>query len=218
MAAASESMRQPRVLLVEDHELFRAGLRRLLEKHGFTIVGESADGEAAVHIAARADPDIVIMDLALPDISGVAAIRPITQASSARVLVLTVSPDQGDIAAAIQAGASGYLIKDAEPQEIVAAIRTVLTGGSALSPRVAAKLLARLRKERSLPDAELPHLTERELEVLRLLTAGKNNPEIAEELFVSVSTVKSHVSTILGKLGVHNRTEATAYAVGKGLI
>jgi DNA-binding NarL/FixJ family response regulator len=210
-----------RVLLVDDHELFRSGLRELLEEHGFTVVDEAPDGETAVRLAAEIGPDVAVMDLNMPGISGVEATRRIREATpGTRVIMLTVSPDEADVSAAVLAGASGYLMKDAEPDQIVAGVRAAAAGEALLSPRIAGDLLESLRRDHA--DARgtsgAPSLTERERQVLRLMAAGKENPEIAEELFITVETVKNHVSNILAKFEVDNRLQAAVYGIRKRLI
>jgi DNA-binding NarL/FixJ family response regulator len=212
---------RPRILIVDDHELFRGGLREILEEDGFAVVGEAPDGESAARLAAELAPDVVVMDLHMPGISGVEATRRIHDTMPAtRVLMLTVSDSEDDVSAAVLAGASGYLIKDAGPEQIVAGARAAAAGEALLSPRVAADLLAGLRREdaRGSGPESAPRITDREQEVLRLMAAGKNNTEIAEELFISIQTVKNHVSNLLEKLQVENRVQASVYAVRKRLI
>jgi DNA-binding NarL/FixJ family response regulator len=210
-----------RILLVDDHQLFRRGLREMLERHGFIVAGEAADAETAVRLAAELAPDVVIMDLNVPGMYGIEATRQIVAVSpSPRVLALTLSTDERDVSAAVLAGACGYLLKDAAPEEIVAGVRAALEGGSLLSPRIARDLLERVRREESVAEAGIPRpqLTERELDVLRLMTAGWDNSKIAKELFISAQTVKSHVSHVLAKLGVRNRVQAAVCAVRRRLV
>lgn len=207
--------------MIDDHELFRAGVRELLEAADFDVVGDAADGEAAVRLCAELAPDVVVMDLNMPVMSGVDAtlrIRELTP--NARVLMLTVSPDEADVSAAILAGACGYLVKDASAEEIVAGVRAAAIGESILSPGIASDLLERVRREEALAEtpADELHLTEREVEVLRLIAEGKDNSQIAEELFISVQTVKSHVSNTLAKLQVENRIQAAVHAVRRRMI
>jgi DNA-binding NarL/FixJ family response regulator len=208
------------VLLVDDHELFRSGLRRLLEKHGFEVVGEAADGQAAVELAARVAPDVIVMDIYMRGASGIETTRRIRGTSPhAKVIMLTVSAEEAAVSDAVLAGACGYLLKEASPDEIVAGVRAAAAGGSLLSPRVAADLLDRLRRDPTLAAASdvESELTDREEEVLKLMALGKTNSEIAEQLFISTQTVKNHVSNILAKLDVHNRIQAAVYATRKRL-
>jgi DNA-binding NarL/FixJ family response regulator len=217
----SERTSQTRVLIVDDHELFRAGLREILEEHGFTMAGEAATGESAVRLAAELAPDVVVMDLNLPGISGVEATRMIREVTpSTRVLTLTISADEHDVSEAVLAGASGYLLKDAAPEAIVTGVRAAAAGEALLSPKVASDLLATLRESASSAGVleAAPHLTDRELDVLRLIASGKDNAEIAAELFISVQTVKNHVSNVLAKLEVENRVQAAVYAVRRRII
>jgi two-component system NarL family response regulator len=209
-----------RVLLVDDHPLFRHGVRDLLTEQGFQVA-EAASGEDALELAAKMVPHVVIMDLSMPGMGGVEATRRLTAgAPLARVLVLTLSDDEGSVVEAIMAGACGYLMKDSSLVEIASAVRAAHDGGSILSPNISAMLLDRLRiaeqKSRK-PEDHGGGLADREVEVLRLLAQGKNNAQIAEELFVSPSTVKTHVSNILTKLQIGNRIQAAVYATRRGM-
>jgi DNA-binding NarL/FixJ family response regulator len=211
-----------RVLVVEDHDLFREGLCLLLEQEGMTVVGRADNGRTAVELAARLLPDVVLMDLGLPELSGVEATAQIaTAAPSTHVLVLTISGHEDDVLDALLAGASGYLLKGTAPESLVHGIRATVAGTSLLSPGIAAKILGRVRAPASAP-ADRPQIAEvlsaREVEVLRLLAAGKQNSEIARELYLSPHTVRNHISNILDKLQIHNRTEATAVAIRAGLV
>lgn len=212
----------PRVLLVDDHEIYRAGLRGLLEEAGIDIVGEAATGEAALQLVEEKHPNVVIMDLNMPGIGGIEATRQITMvAPLARVIMLTVSSAAPDITDAVLAGACGYLLKSATTQEIVSGISAAARGDALLSPSVAAKLLERVREQParpSVPDPASASLTDRELEVLRLLSSGMDNAEIGRTLFISPSTVKNHISSILLKLQIENRIQAAVYAVRSGLV
>lgn len=209
-------------MIVDGHQVFRDGVRNLLAEQGIVVVGEAGDATDAVALAAEAKPDVALMDLNLPGASGVDATRRIRLVSPVtRVLVLTVSADEDDIYDALRAGACGYLLKDSAAEEIVAGIRAAAAGHSLLSPQVAALLLDRLRG--SFPAVDLaddfsPKLTERELEVLSLLAAGRENAEIADSLVISQHTVKNHVSSILAKLEVENRIQAAVYAVRQRLV
>jgi DNA-binding NarL/FixJ family response regulator len=211
-----------RVALVDDHELFRAGLRDLLEEHGFDVVGEASTGEDAIELASDEIPEVVLMDVSMPGIGGVEAARRIRiDSPHTRVVMLTVSADEEDVNEAIMAGASGYLLKDAPIEEIVAGVGAAARGEGLLSPAIAGLLLERMRADElrsELPLETRPHLTDREEEVLRLMAAGKENAEIATALFTSPHTVKTHVSNILAKLEVENRLQAAVYAVRRGLV
>ena len=212
----------PRVLLVDDHEIYRAGLRGLLEEAGIDIVGEAASGEAALQLVEEKHPNVVIMDLNMPGMGGIEAARQIsTLAPLARVIMLTVSSAAPDITDAVLAGACGYLLKSATTAEIVSGIAAAARGDALLSPSVAAKLLERVREQpvrTTVPDPSQASLTDRELEVLRLLSSGMDNAEIGRTLFISPSTVKNHISSILLKLQIENRIQAAVYAVRSGLV
>jgi DNA-binding NarL/FixJ family response regulator len=211
----------PRVVIVDDHELFRRGLREVLEDEGVQVVGEATDGETALEVVARTAPDVAIMDLSLPGMGGVDATRRLTaDAPATRVLVLTISADEQDVTEAIVAGACGYLLKEANMRELVAGVRAAAAGEAAITPRIASGLL-RIVRERL---GEMPTggreaaLSSRELEVLRLVADGRENSEIAEELVISLPTVKHHISNILMKLQVENRIQAAVYAVRSRLV
>jgi DNA-binding NarL/FixJ family response regulator len=212
----------PRVLLVDDHEIYRAGLRGLLEEAGIDIVGEAANGEAAVSLVEAKHPNVVIMDLNMPGMGGIEAARQIaTLAPLTRVIMLTVSSAAPDITDAVLAGACGYLLKSATTQEIVSGIAAAARGDALLSPSVAAKLLDRVRESpvrTVVPDPAAASITDREMEVLRLLSSGMDNAEIGRTLFISPSTVKNHISSILLKLQIENRIQAAVYAVRSGLV
>ena len=211
------------VVLVDDHDLFRAGLRDILSEQDLEIVGEASSGEEGVRLVERLAPDVVVMDLNMPGISGVDATRELAAtAPGSRVLVLTISADQDDVMEAMMAGAAGYLLKDSSVEELATGVRAAAAGESSLSPRIATKLLERLRDEDGdrqavAPDVQ-PGLSEREIEVLKLLAEGKGNAEIASELFISPKTVKNHIASILMKLQMENRIQAAVYAVRSGII
>jgi DNA-binding NarL/FixJ family response regulator len=210
-----------RVLVVDDHRLFRGGLREVLEESGIAIAGEADSGEEALEIAPALAPDVVIMDLTLPGISGAEATRRLLAVEpKLTVLVLTVSAEGGDIDEALAAGARGYLLKDATARELVAGVRAAAAGEAPLSPPVAARLVASMRDARRARDAagDPADLSERELEVLRLISEGRDNTQIARALYISPETVKDHVSHILVKLGVENRIQAAVYAVRADLV
>ena len=209
------------MLVVDDHHLFRTGLRRLLAEHGFDVVGEAPDGEAAIEMAESRRPDVVVLDLHMPRKGGVEVARALlARDSDVQVLVLTVSAAEDDVIDAIEAGAVGYLLKDADPREIVRAIERAAQGESVLAPVVAARVVerARLGERRRSVESVRERLTERELEVLALLAQGIDNGEIAARLVISRATVKGHVSAILLKLGVTNRVQAAIAAARAGLI
>ncbi len=211
---------QVRVVVVDDHDLFRRGLRELLTEQGLSVVGEAGNGDDGVRLVTHAQPDVVVMDLNMPRMSGVEATRRIAQTSpGVHVLVLTISAGDAAVMEAIEAGAKGYLLKDASIDEIASAVRAAAAGESPIAPPVAGRLLDRLRPqadERAAADEV--DLTERELDVLRLIVAGMENREIAEELVISEPTAKNHVSSILAKLEVDNRIKAAVYAVRRGLV
>ena len=217
-----DSTPSPRVLLVDDHEIYRAGLRGLLVEQGIDIVGEAPNGELALELVEAKHPSVVIMDLNMPGIGGIEATRRITTlAPLTRVIMLTVSSAAPDITDAVLAGACGYLLKSATTTEIVAGIAAAARGDALLSPSVAAKLLERVREapvRPTVPDPAQASLTDRETEVLRLLASGMDNADICRTLFISPSTVKNHISSILLKLQIENRIQAAVYAVRSGLV
>ena len=204
-----------RVLLVDDHPVVRQGLRALLSTdEGIEVVGEADDGDAAVAAAERLSPDVVLMDVVMPGMDGVEALRLIGERRpQTRVVMLTSYADERQAMEAVDAGASGFLLKDASPRDVAAAIRAAHRGEAVLHPAVAAKLLA----ERRRPPAAHADLTARELEVLRLIARGLQNKQIAAQLHLSEKTVKTHVSAILRKLDVSDRTQAAMYAVRERL-
>ncbi len=208
-----------RVLIVDDHAVVRQGLRAFLQtQDDVEIAGEAADGDEAIRQVRELVPDVVLMDLVMPKLDGIAAIREMRALSpSTKVLVLTSFADDDKVFAAVKAGAAGYLLKDVRPQELGDAIRTVYRGEALLHPTVAAKLmqeLARSGRRQASPDS----LTDRELDVLRLIARGMSNKEIALELGIAEKTVKTHVSNILQKLHLADRTQAALYAVRERLV
>jgi DNA-binding NarL/FixJ family response regulator len=213
---------ETRVLVVDDHDLFRTGLVNLLSDQGVSVVGEAATGESALRLVQELAPDVVVMDLNMPGISGVDATREIaTVAPRTRVVVLTISADGGDVVDAVMAGACGYLLKDASVQQLVSGIRAAAAGDSLISPQIEAKVLELLRAQTTAsPRAagSATDLSDRELEVLKLIAIGKDNAEIAQALFISPKTVKNHISNILMKLQIENRIQAAVYAVRAGLV
>jgi DNA-binding NarL/FixJ family response regulator len=211
-----------RVLLVDDHDLFRTGLRNLLEEQGVDIVGEAGDGAQAVRLVRELAPDVVVMDLNMPGVSGVEATRQVTTAAPlTRVVVLTISDQDADVLDAILAGACGYLMKDASIDELMAGIRAASIGESLISSHIAGKVLQRVRATSSQPEiaeAIMTELSDREIQVLKLIANGKDNSMIAGELHISPKTVKNHISNILMKLQIENRIQAAVYAVRSGIV
>ena len=211
-----------RVLIVDDHDLFRTGLRNLLEEQGVQIVGEAATGTEAVKIVRERAPDVVVMDLNMPGMGGVEATRHITAvAPLTRVVMLTISEEDSDVMDAILAGACGYLLKDSSIQDLMAGIRAASLGESLISPNIAAKVLQRVRATSTQPEIAnqiRAELSDREIEVLKLIANGKDNALIAAELHISPKTVKNHISNILMKLQIDNRIQAAVYAVRSGIV
>ena len=207
-----------RVLIVDDHAIVRKGISALLATEpDIQVVGEARDGREAIAETRRLEPDVVLMDLVMPVVSGVDATRHIVVHQPAvRVLVLTSFTGVDKVFPAIKSGALGYLLKDSGPEELVRAIRQVHSGNSSLHPAIARKLLQELCEPSAQLTAEDP-LTEREREVLQLVAQGRQNPAIAEQLVISEATVRTHVSHILGKLGLSSRTQAALYALRRGL-
>jgi DNA-binding NarL/FixJ family response regulator len=207
-----------RVVIADDHAVVRQGLRTFLDlQDDVEVVGEAGDGEAAIAEAARTAPDVVLLDLAMPRLDGVAALPRLREAApGARVIVLTSFGEDERLFAALRGGAAGFLLKDVEPAELVRAIRTAHAGQAPLSPAVAARMVEEIAHggDRA-PQAD--ELTPRELEVLRLIAGGRSNKRIALELGVAEKTVKTHVSHVLAKLGLSDRTQAALYAVREGL-
>jgi DNA-binding NarL/FixJ family response regulator len=221
-ARVEKTLDELRVLVVDDHDLFRTGLRNLLEEQGVNVVGEAPNGQTAIKQASELAPDVVIMDLNMPGLGGVettrqlASIVPLT-----RVVVLTISADDDDVMDAVMAGACGYLLKDSSIQDLITGIRAAASGESLISPQIAAKVLQRLRAQSTSEDAAATiraELSAREIEVLKLIANGKDNAQIARELFISPKTVKNHISNILMKLQIDNRIQAAVYAVRSGIV
>jgi len=212
---------RPRVLLVDDHDLFRTGLRTLLDEQDVQVVGECANGTDAIEAVRELAPDVVVMDLNMPTMSGVEATRHITaQSPLTRVIVLSISDEDADVMDAIVAGACGYLLKDSSISDVITGIRSAAVGASLISPAIASKVLQRVRATTA--DADIAEtlrteLSDRELEVLKLIANGKDNAQIAAELVISPKTVKNHISNILMKLQMQNRIQAAVYAVRSGL-
>ena len=220
-----------KVLIVDDHQIVRQGLRTFLELHDdVAVIGEAADGAAAVEMAGRLAPDVVLMDLVMPDVDGITATRRIGElGGNASVIVLTSFAEDDQIFPAIEAGAVSYLLKDVSPDDLISAVRAAHRGEPHLHPDVARKLMAATTSAASTADEatagarsprqKLPDdLTERELDVIRLVAQGRSNREIAKELWISEKTVKAHVSHCLTKLGLKDRTQLAIHAIRNGLV
>jgi NarL family two-component system response regulator LiaR len=208
-----------RVLIVDDHALVRRGIQALLaEIDGIEVVGEAGDGQEAMAKAEDLRPDVILMDLVMPGMDGIEATQRLTsRQESARVLVLTSFAGDDKVFPAIKAGALGYLLKDSEPASLVQAIQQVYRGEPSLQPSIAQKVLLELQRPSKRSPTTSP-LTDREMEVLRLVARGLSNPEIADRLTVTEATVRTHVSNILGKLHLANRVQATLYALQEGIV
>src|SRR3954468_17329465 len=221
-AAEDRQTESLRVLIVDDHDLFRTGLRNLLEEQGVLVIGEAGGGAEAVRIVRELAPDVVVMDLNMPGMGGVDATRHITGiAPLTRVVVLTISDQDNDVMDAILAGACRYLLKDSSIQDLMRGISSAAVGESLISPHIATKVLQRVRATTTLPDAAetiRAELSEREIEVLKLIANGKDNADIAGDLHISPKTVKNHISNILMKLQIQNRIQAAVYAVRSGIV
>jgi DNA-binding NarL/FixJ family response regulator len=204
-----------RVIIADDHPVYRQGLAKMLIRSGIAVIGEAATGEAAIKKVEETAPDVVIMDLNMPGLNGVEATRRLTERSPAtRVLVLSVSAEQADVTDAILAGASGYVLKDDPFEDVIAGIEAVAAGQSLISPRIASMLMSKVRdRDEAAPELPPAPLSDREREVLALVADGHSNQEIAEKLFIQPSTVRHHVSNILMKLQVDNRVQAAVHAV-----
>lgn len=211
-----------RVVLADDHHFFREGLRDVLRRERIAIVGEATDGLGAVSLACELTPDVVVIDLNMPGTSGVEPIRRIVEAvPGTQIVVLTVSADETDVLDALMAGAQGYLLKDTRVNDIAGAIRQAAAGQAVLSREAMRTLMARMPSEARRGESAAhagPPLTERELDVLRLIAAGADNGAIGEALSISKHTVKQYVTNILEKLGLRSRVQAAVYAVRTGLV
>src|ERR671910_1128930 len=211
-----------RVMLVDDHDLFRTGLRSLLEEQGVQIVAEASDGSSALSLVLELAPDVVVMDLNMPGMNGIEATREIARlAPLTRVVVLTISDQDGDVMDAILAGACGYLLKDSSIQDLMQGIRAASIGESLISPHIAGKVLQHVRGTTPSSEAAATiraELSDREIQVLKLIANGKDNAVIAGELHISPKTVKNHISNILMKLQIDNRIQAAVYAVRSGIV
>jgi NarL family two-component system response regulator LiaR len=207
-----------RVLIADDHAVVREGLRTLIETEPeMEVIGEAKDGQEAIKLAEALKPDVILLDMVMPNKDGLAAIAGIRKKSlAARILILTSFADDDKVFPAIKAGALGYLLKNASPERLLQAIRDVNKGEPSMSPDIAKKLMLEMQRPQELPPTVDP-LTERELDVLRLIAQGLTNQEIANELVVGQGTVRTHVSNILAKLHLANRTQAALYALREGL-
>jgi two-component system, NarL family, response regulator LiaR len=205
------------VLIVDDHAIVREGQRALIDTEpGMTLVGEATNGAEAIKMARLLNPDVIFMDLIMPGIGGIEAIEAIkAENPQARILVLTSFAEDEKVYMAIKTGALGYLLKDASPDELLTAVRQVSRGEPAMNPTIAAKLMRELQRDSVLPPTEDP-LTVRELDILKLVAQGLSNREIAEIFVISERTVRTHVSNILSKLHLANRTQAALYALREG--
>jgi DNA-binding NarL/FixJ family response regulator len=209
-----------RVLIVEDDALMRAGLRGILEREpGLEVVGEAQDGREALEHARRTRPDVVLMDIRMPGVDGISATREVLAAlPETRVMILTTFEQDDYIFGALRAGASGFLLKRTRPEELVAAIHTVAAGDSLLSPSVTSRVIARMAQRPAVgAEGGAERLTSREREVLRLVARGLSNAEIAAELVIEESTVKTHTKRLVGKLGLRDRVQVVIYAYEHGL-
>jgi len=205
------------VLIADDHAVVREGLRTLINTEpGLEVVGEAADGQEAVQQAQKLQPDVILLDMVMPQLDGLGAIKAIKEEQpEAKILVLTSFADDDKVFPAIKAGALGYLLKNSTPQRLLRAIRDVYQGEPSISPDVAKKLMLEVQRPTDLPPTAEP-LTEREVDVLRLLAKGLTNQDIAAELVIGEGTVRTHVSNILSKLHLANRTQAALYALREG--
>ncbi len=219
--SAAESSGDPaviRLMLADDHRMLREGLRRSMSERGFDVVGEARDGAEAVDLAAALRPDVILMDVTMPELDGVEATRQIkARQPEVRIVMLTMHADQDVLAEAIRSGANGYLVKDCSTDEIASAIESVAGGETALSPRLAASMLAEVRRQDSKSENERV-ITKREEEVLQLIADGCSTPEVAERLYISQKTVKNHLASIYQKLDARDRTQAVLQAVRMGIV
>jgi len=210
------------VLIVDDAELFREALKAAFTQEGFQVVASAADAMAGIDLAREHEPDLVMLDLLMPGMSGLEVVGTILKASPhSRVVLLTASESAEDLLAAVKAGASGYLTKDTPLPRLAAAMREVLDGGAAISPAMGGKLFSALRdllRHNNSTSLRRPELTGREIEILGLVGEGKTSKEIADDLFISENTVRNHVRNVLDKLGMKSRFEAVNWAYREGLI
>ena len=208
-----------RLLLADDHRMLRDSLRRSMEENGFDVVGEAGDGAEAVQLAQELRPDVILMDVSMPNLDGVEATRQITRmVPEAQVVMLTMHADGDVMARAIQAGAIGYLVKDCAITDVVSAVRLAASGESVLSPDLALSMLADVKRTAVDPGNGHAPVSAREEQVLQLVADGLSLPEVAAELFISVKTVKNHLASIYAKLDARDRTQAVLRAVRMGII
>jgi DNA-binding NarL/FixJ family response regulator len=212
-------MSTPRVVLADDHPFFRQALSKMLRASGVDVVAEAGNGWAALRAVEETSPDVVVLDLNIPGVSGEEVARRLTSSDPPhRVIVLSVSDCEADVTAALRAGASGYFLKDGPVDEVVAGIEAVAQGESFLSPRIGAMLLRRIRERSEVPIGAPVRLSKREQEVLRLVVEGRSNEKIGEGLAIDAGTARNHVAHILAKMGVDNRVQAAVRAVREGLV
>ena len=208
-----------RLLLADDHRMLREGLRRTLEEEGLDVVGEAADGEEALRLAAKLRPDVVLMDVTMPVLDGVEATRQLHEhLPEIPVVILTMHADREVLARAIRAGASGYLVKDCSTDEVVRTVRLAASGETALSPELAASMLAEAQRADTPAEELEPIISKREEEVLQLVADGLSTSEVAAQLYISIKTVKNHLASIYEKLDSRDRTQAVLRAVRMGII
>jgi len=209
-----------RLMLADDHRMLREGLRRSMTDQGFDVVGEARDGDEAIRLAEELQPEVILMDVTMPEVDGVEATRQIRlQFPDIKIVMLTMHADQEVLASAIRAGASGYLVKDCSTEEIASAVRMAASGETALSPQLAASMLDEVRKLDQPATAEEERvITRREEEVLQLIANGCSTPEVAEQLYISQKTVKNHLASIYQKLDARDRTQAVLQAVRMGIV
>ena len=208
-----------RLMLADDHRMLREGLRRSMIDQGFDVVGEARDGDEAIRLAEELRPEVILMDVTMPEVDGVEATRQIRASfPEIKIVMLTMHADQEVLTSAIRAGASGYLVKDCSTEEIASAVRMAVSGETALSPQLAASMLDEVRR------LDQPHrdedriVTRREEEVLQLIADGCSTPEVAEKLYISQKTVKNHLASIYQKLDARDRTQAVLQAVRMGIV
>jgi len=216
-----ENIETIKVLIVDDHQVVRQGLRTFLELHeDISVIGEAEDGMDAVEMVTQLQPDVVLMDLVMPRMDGITATQKIHALGfPTKVIALTSFSEDDKVFPAIQAGAASYLLKDVSPDDLVDAIRAVHHGEARLHPDITRKLMEQVSQMRNLPqETPVEELTERERQVVRLVAMGRSNREIAEELYISEKTVKTHISNILGKLNLEHRTQLAIYAIKNKLV
>jgi two-component system response regulator DegU len=208
-----------RLMLADDHRMLREGLSRSMTEHGFDVVGEARDGVEAVNMACSLSPDVILMDVTMPEMDGVEACRQVRAAvPGTRVVMLTMHADQEVLANAIRAGACGYLVKDCSTEEIASAVRMAANGDTALSPQLAASMLDEVRRLDMAPSREERVVTKREEEVLQLIADGCSTSEVADQMYISQKTVKNHLASIYQKLDARDRTQAVLRAVRMGIV